>query len=92
MSTTDPGGPPNPPDAPKTHPSQTQDVHTESTPSDVEGDPLLFLNQIFDNPRSVSDLPKGHFHLDQDELDEESAEVSVLEFLQHYHTVADHLE
>ena len=52
----------------------------------------LFLNSIFNGNHKVEDLPKGHFYLHQEDLDEESAEVSIPEFLQHYHTVADHLE
>jgi hypothetical protein len=52
----------------------------------------LFLNSIFNGNHKVEDLLKGHFHLNQEDLDEGSAEVSTLEFLQHCHTVTDHLE
>jgi hypothetical protein len=59
---------------------------------DLSEDQALFLENLFSGTRSIEDLPKGHFTLEQGELDEEKAEVSVSEFLCHYHTVADHLE
>jgi hypothetical protein len=40
-----------------------------------------FLDSIFNGNHKVEDLPKGHFHLNQEDLDEESAEVSIPEFL-----------
>jgi len=55
-------------------------------------DHALYLDDLFNSFHTLEDLLKGHFHLDPNELNEESAEVSTTEFLQHYHMVADHLE
>jgi surfactin synthase thioesterase subunit len=41
----------------------------------------LFLREVFSKSFAVEDLSKGHFFLDQGELDEESAEVLIPEFL-----------
>lgn len=102
MSTSDPEKPPNALEALQAYSSQDQQTDTpvgdtpvgepEHSEPDLEEYHVLYLENLFGGSRLLEDLPTGHFHLDQGELDEESAEVSVPEFLQHYHTVADHLE
>jgi hypothetical protein len=75
---------------------QSAAVLSDGTPlseEDLQEDQKhLFLDSIFNGRPLLEELPKGHFHLDREDLDEESAEVSIPEFLQHYHTVVDHLE
>jgi hypothetical protein len=46
-----------------------------------EDPPHLFLDRIFNSNTTIEDLPKGHFHFERDELNEESTEVLTSEFL-----------
>jgi hypothetical protein len=53
---------------------------------------LRLLREIFNGGKPPSDLPKGTFLLDKDDVDEEVAEASVTTILNHYQTIANILE
>jgi hypothetical protein len=79
MSATNPERFPNPLEALKEQeqPTSSPSAISNLTEEDLEKDhQVVYLENVFGECRSFEDLPKGHFHLDPGELNEESAELS----------------
>ena len=90
---SDPPGLTGPEDTLQPPPPDTANAPNGATTQEDGGaSQLRLLREIFNGGRPLSDLPKGNFMLDKDDVDEEVAETSVNTILNHYQTITNLLE